>query len=101
MKITDILEAGGNITLFVNASDLREFGRIILKEAKTEFEAVILAENEERYLSPAETAKMLDVDESTLWRWKKRDYLMPVQVGGKPRYLLSDIKKILTKGDEQ
>jgi hypothetical protein len=97
MKITDIIEAGGNITLSVSADDLHKFGRTLLKEAKAEFETVILAENEERFLSPAETAKMLDVDESTLWRWRKQEYLSPVRIGGKPRYRLSDIKKLLNR----
>lgn len=102
MKISEIIEAGGNLTLSVSANDLKEFGRTMLKEAKTEFESVILAENEERYLSPAETAKMLDVDESTLWRWRKQDYCVPIRIGGKPRYKLSEIKKLLAggKGDE-
>jgi len=95
MKITEILEAGGSITLAVSANDLKEFGRSMLKEAKAEFEAAILAENAERYLSPAETAKMLDVDLSTLWRWDKQEYLAPIRIGGKPRYRLTDIKKIL------
>jgi predicted DNA-binding transcriptional regulator AlpA len=100
MRIADILEAGGNVTLSVSANDLNEFGRTMLREAKAEFEAAILAENEERYLSPAETAKMLDVDESTLWRWRKQEYFVPIRIGGKPRYRLSDIKKLLTGGDK-
>ncbi len=99
LKIADILESGGNITLSINAKDLNEFGRKMLMEAKAEFEAAILAENEERYLSPAETAKMLSVDESTLWRWRKQQYFVPTYIGGKPRYRLSSIKKLLSGGD--
>ena len=41
----------------------------------------------------------LRVCKTTLWRWKKRDYLRPVRVGGNERYRLSDINKIL-KGDD-
>ena len=35
------------------------------------------------------------IDASTLWRWRKRGYLVPVSIGGKRRYRLSEIKKIL------
>lgn len=68
----------------------------MLREAKAEFEAAILAENEERFLAPAEASKMLSVDESTLWRWRKQEYFKPIYIGAKPRYRLSDIKKLLS-----
>jgi len=32
-----------------------------------------------------------------LWRYAKRGYLTPIEVGGKRKYLKSDIKALLSK----
>ena len=90
MNIDEILRTEAKLTLSVSAADLK-----IIKEAKEQMEATIRAETEERYLSSTETAKKLGVDRSTLWRWKKRRYLLPVYIGGQPRYKLSDINQLL------
>jgi len=33
-----------------------------------------------------------------LWRWAKRGYLVPIEVGGKRRYRMSEVKAILNVG---
>jgi predicted site-specific integrase-resolvase len=52
-------------------------------------------EKPEQFLSRKQTAKMLDVDLSTLWRWDKEQYLLTIAIGGKRRYKLSDVERIL------
>jgi excisionase family DNA binding protein len=52
----------------------------------------------EKYLTRKQAAEMLDVDLSTLWRWNKRNYLCAVEVGGKRRYRMSDVNRILGNG---
>jgi predicted site-specific integrase-resolvase len=49
--------------------------------------------NTEAYPSSDQVAKILDVDKSTLRRWRKQGYLIPIKVGGKRRYRMSDVKK--------
>lgn len=49
----------------------------------------------EKLLSPKQVTELLDVDNSTLWRWRQSGYLLPIKVGGKIRYKLSVIEKIL------
>lgn len=95
MNLNEILRTEAKLTLSVSAADLKNFALVIIKETKEQMEATIRAKTEERYLSPTETAKKLGVDRSTLWRWKKRRYLLPVYIGGKPRYKLSDINQLL------
>jgi excisionase family DNA binding protein len=56
-------------------------------------------EQPEQYLTRKQAAEMLDVDLSTLWRWHKENYLCAVEVGGKRRYKLSEVNKILRKGE--
>jgi hypothetical protein len=46
-----------------------------------------------------QAAEMLDVDLSTLWRWNNENYLSAIEVGGKRRYKLSEVNKILRKGE--
>ena len=48
----------------------------------------------EVYLTAEETAKRLQVDRSTLWRWNKEGYLVSNKVGSKARYKLSDVERI-------
>lgn len=48
----------------------------------------------EVYLTTEETAKRLQVNRSTLWRWNKEGYLVSIKVGSKVRYKLSDVERI-------
>ena len=50
----------------------------------------------DRLLSPKETGVMLGIDLSTLYRWDKLGYLTKIKIGGKVRYRLSDIQKLLS-----
>jgi predicted site-specific integrase-resolvase len=35
------------------------------------------------------------VTKPTLWSWNKKGYLTTIKIGGKRRYRMSDVKKIL------
>jgi len=50
---------------------------------------------QDRLVSPKETSQMFDVDLSTLYRWDKLGYLTKIKIGGKVRYRMSDIQKLL------
>jgi len=82
-----------NIT--VRAADLTEMAVFIVSETKRQIQQDLADAAAETYVSPQKTAEMLDVDTSTLWRWKKRGYLTNIEIGGKRRYRMSDIKRIL------
>lgn len=53
----------------------------------------IQEEQEEKFLTADETAKMLGVDKSTLWRWNKSGLLKSHKMGTKVRYILSEVNK--------
>lgn len=58
--------------------------------------------DDERFITREETAKLLHVDYSTLWRWKKLGLLRPNKVG--PRrvmYKYSDVLKKLNGEGQQ
>lgn len=98
MNLQNILESEANITISIGISDLRAWHAEVITSTKKELEAVVLADKAEKYLSPNQVSEMLGVDLTTLWRWAKKKYLTPVEVGGKRRYRSSDIKAILNGG---
>jgi hypothetical protein len=93
--IIKIAEEYPSINLTVTAGELLEMVEYCVQTTRREMEQLITDANTETYPSPDQVAKILDVDKSTLWRWRKQGYLIPIEVGGKRRYRMSDIKKIL------
>lgn len=98
MNIQDIICKGSNISVSVEVDDLLKFANLLIEKTKRELEETIKTEKIETQLSPKEVSGMLGVDLSTLWRWQKRGYLVPVEVGGKRRYKMSDVKSLLDGG---
>ena len=80
-----MMENGANITVAITLEDLRQFHQEVIADTKKELEAQIAEQ----------VCEMLDVDPSSLWRWRKRGYLVPAEIGGKRRYKMSDIRRIL------
>ena len=92
MNIKELLSSEAQISIVVTPADLKEFAICIVNETlaiKTEQK-----HDEEVYLSPTETAMKLGVSKNTLWRWAKAGYLVPVKIGRKSMYKISNINKI-------
>lgn len=98
MNLTELSQTGASISVTISLNDLTSFAEGLISNTKKQLEADVIAATEERYLSRAETCEFLQVDQSTLWRWAQRGYLVPVEMGGKRLYRLSDLKKILNGG---
>lgn len=92
MNINSLLSAEANISVAVSVADLKEFALCVVTEAMAAKEA---EKKEEKYLTPDDVADMVGVSKNTLWRWEKEKYLIPIKVGRKSRYKLSDVKSIL------
>lgn len=97
MSIQDLVQSNPNVSITIRIDDLIRFGNHLISSAKKEWEATIMTKSEEVYRTPTETSRILHVDKSTLWRWSKTGYLLPVEVGGKRLYKQSDIDAILRK----
>ena len=85
-----------NVT--VSLSDLIEFSRFTVAETKRQIEQTLADEAAEEYISPQKTAELLDCCPATLWKWNNSNYLNHVKMGGKRRYRMSDIQRILKNG---
>ena len=84
------------MVLQLKKEDLKEFANQILLGAKSiamlEAEA---AATSDQLLSIDEVAKLLSVSKMTLYRWDQNGILKKVEIGGKRRYRLSDIEKLV------
>lgn len=96
MDLQNLLKNGnGNVNLTISGEELKVFANYLIDQTRIKLEQAVADEQAEKYLSIKSAAKFLDVDQSTLFRWRKVGYLLPVEVGGKRRYKMSDLKKIL------
>lgn len=100
MNLNEILECGSNVSITLNAKDLQEVINYTISSTRRELEQSIIDDKQEAFLSPKQVSEMLNVDLSTLWRWKQCGYLIPIEIGGKRRYKKSIIKEML-KNDKK
>jgi len=95
MNILDILKDTPNVNLTINAGQLKEAIDYCVTKTRLDLEQQITDANMETYSSRQKVSEILDVDLSTLFRWSKSGYLVPIKVGNKVRYKMSDVKHIL------
>ena len=88
MEISDVI--GKGVSVSIGIDELRVFLSELVQKANPE--------KTEKYLSPKQVCERFDIDNSTLWRWGQNGYLPPLKLGGKNRYRLSDIEKLLGDG---
>jgi len=84
-----------DLVVSIKLGDLVEANTLLIAETKRELEQMITDQNAETYPSREKVMEMLDVSQATMWRWQKSGYLVPINVGGKRRYRMSDVKRIL------
>lgn len=96
MNIQELVDKCTNITVAVDIKDLVEFGNHLIDRTKRDLEQAVISDKAETYPTPQQVSQILGVDLVTLWRWKNRGYLVPVEIGGKRRYLMSEVKALLT-----
>ena len=89
--IAQLMAIGTNVQLVVTLADLKE----LFLEWQAEVEANKVKEKEETYKTVDEAAAILHRDRRSLWRWAKSGYLVPIKVGAKSFYRMSDIKKLM------
>ena len=94
-NILQLLKENPNITISISLGELMEANAFLVSETRKSLEQIIQDEAQEKYLSIEKTAELLDVNKTTLWRWNKSGYLKNIEIGGKRRYPLSSINKIL------
>ena len=97
MNIFQFTEQYPELNITIKAGDLKDAIEHCVKMTCKELRPKETDNDTVTYLSPNQVVKILNVSKSTLWRWAKQNYLVPIEVGGKRRYRLSDINRLLEK----
>jgi len=96
--MTNLLEFSKNypnLNITVKLEELIEMVQYCILKTRKELEQLVTDANTETYPSSDKVAEILDVSKPTLWRWRKQNYLVPISIGGKIRYKMSDVKRLL------
>ena len=84
-----------NMIVSISVGDLVKANKELINETVQNLEQKITDAATETYPSIKKVSELLDVSEPTLWRWRKMGYLVPIRIGGKVRYKMSDVKRLL------
>ena len=90
-----------DLVVSIKLGELVEANTLLIAETKRELEQTIADQKAETYLSREKVMEILGVSSATLWRWQKLGYLVPLNVGGKRRYRMSDVKRVLEGDNKQ
>ena len=94
-NLLELVKEHPNINITVKAGELLEMVEYCVQTTRKELEQQIVDANTETYPSRHRVAEILGCDLSTLYRHAKRGYLVPIKIGNKVRYKMSDVKRIL------
>ena len=94
-KLIELAKECPGLQVTITLGELIEANRLLIAEVKRELEQEIADSKAETYISREKTMEILDVSSTTLWRWKRMGYLVPVSVGANDRYRMSDIRRIM------
>lgn len=103
INLVEIAKEHPGMIVSISVGDLMRANQELIDNTKRDMEKQLEEANHETYLNVAKVTEMLGVDRSTLWRWAQSQYLVPIKIGGKIRYKISDINKIINSQttDEQ
>ena len=100
INLQSLVEQGANVRIEITAADLKMFGEGITERAIMVYREEIESKKpqEATYYNTREVKELLNVCDGTLNLWAKRGYLVPVKVGNKNMYAMSDVRRIQTGG---
>ena len=97
-NLVELAKECPGLQVTISLGELIDANRMLIAEVKRELEQEIADSKAETYISRDKAMEISDVSSSTLWRWKKMGYLVPVTVGANDRYRMSDIRRIMEGG---
>lgn len=100
-NLLEIADKFPDLTVSISVKDLISANRTLIKEAKAEIAEEISQSRNEMFLQREKVMEILGVSSTTLWRWQRCGYLVPISIGGQHRYRLSDINRITCNNIEK
>ena len=100
LSFQDVLANGMATLVVMRAEDLKQTIIDTVNEGKRNMQRDIALNNSDVLLTSSQVLERLSISRTTLWHWVKKRYIIPVEIGGKQRYKLSDVNAILKGEDE-
>ena len=100
LSIEVLLDNSVATLIMIKPEDLKQTIYDAVNEAKRALEEDIALKNSDMLLTTNQVLERLKVSRTTLWVWVKKKYIVPIEIGGRQRYKLSDINAILESGDK-
>ena len=101
LSFQDVLDNNVATLVVMRPDDLKQTIIDAINEAKRKMEDDIKLNASDMFLTTNQVLQRLAISRTTLWNWNKAGYIIPVEIGGKLRYKLSDVNAILTGGNRQ
>ena len=90
---TPLWEQSGRLHFVLSVEELGQS----VSELKEIIKAGAKTKEPRKYLTRAETSKMLHVTLNTLYRWEKCGLLRPIRIGARVYYLNEEVETTLTR----
>lgn len=97
-NLVELAKECPGLQVTITLGELIEANRLLIAETKRELEQEIADSKAETYVSREKAMEILGKGSTTLWRWEKMGYLVPITVGAINRYRMSDIRRIMEDG---
>lgn len=98
MNNLDLSALGADVNITLRVSDLRKAADELLTSAIERVRTELSIHPKDAYYTIKQVAELLSVDRTTLFRWQKGGYLIPIKVGGLVRYRKSDVEELINRG---
>ena len=95
--LSNIEKCGDHISITLTGKGVSAIARVIQSRLDVE-DNMQLEEERKDYdtlISKQDVKDRFNVSDTTLWLWGKKNYLVPVKIGRKVMYRLSDIKRLV------
>ena len=94
--LSNIEKCGDRISITLTGKGVSAIAKVIQSYMREEEELQEDAQTvEDTLLSKQEVKEKLNVSDTTLWLWAKKNYLVPVKIGRRVMYRMTDIQKII------
>jgi predicted DNA-binding transcriptional regulator AlpA len=98
--LQDHPEIASSITVQMSMLDVSNLVCEVAKKTALEVKQLFKEQDKsDELLTRQQVAKLLGVTLTTLWNYEKRKVLIPLRIGGRVRYRMSDVQAAMKKND--
>jgi hypothetical protein len=95
--LSKIEKCGDHISITLTGKGVSAIAKVIQSHYGVDDDSLLEDEkaDEDTLISKQDVKERFGVSDTTLWLWGKKNYLVPVKIGRKVMYRLSDIKRMV------